>query len=216
MGSNLYDRNLKFYHYNNGNVHSSVYATKRDFLSKSFNTISHDNIDDVDIMVYVGHGLTNSGMHFTQGSNGYQHSVDKSSHTISELNFSISEAKFGYGDARTKWVVAYTCNFLNHSLNEMKPMMQGVNIVLGYSTTSYLIDEQMELFGIKLDEGETIIDAWFASSTKHHEYADFDATMAAVYVDDAENDTIYRYLGDTKTYLDETISYITHSAPGKS
>lgn len=39
---------------------------------------------------------------------------------------------------------------------------------------------------------------------------------AAVYVDDAENDTIYRYLGDTKTYLDETISYITHSAPGKS
>ena len=40
--------------------------------------------------------------------------------------------------------------------------------------------------------------------------------MAAVYVDDAENDTIYRYLGDTKTYLDETISYITHSAPGKS
>ena len=216
VGSNLYDRNLKFYHYNNGNVHSSVYATKRDFLSKSFNTISHDNIDDVDIMVYVGHGLTNSGMHFTQGSNGYQHSVDKSSHTISELNFSISEAKFGYGDARTKWVVAYTCNFLNHSLNEMKPMMQGVNIVLGYSTTSYLIDEQMELFGIKLDEGETIIDAWFASSTKHHEYADFDATMAAVYVDDAENDTIYRYLGDTKTYLDETISYITHSAPGKS
>lgn len=216
VGSNLTDRNLKFYHFNNGNSHSSVYATKRDFMSKSFNSISHDNIDDVDIMLFVGHGRPTQGMHFTQGSNGYQHSVDSDAHDNSELNFSISDAKFGYGTSRTKWIAAYTCNFLNHTNNELKPIMQGVNIVLGYSTVSYLIDEQMELFGKKLDEGKTIINSWFASSSKHTQYSPVDSTMKAMYVKDAEGDTIYRFLGDTKTYLHETIQFKTHEAPKKS
>ena len=213
IGSNLNDRNLKFYHFNNGNQHSLIYATKRDFLSKSLHSILHDNIDDVDIMLFVGHGRISQGMHFTQGSNGYQHSIDSTMHNNNELNFSISEANFGYGTSKTKWIVAYTCNFLTHSLNEMKPMMQGANIVLGYSSTSFLIDEQMELFGEKLDDGETIIDAWFASSEKHTQYSPIDSTMAALYVEDAENDTIYRYLGDTNTYLNETILITTHNAP---
>ena len=190
-----------------------TYATKRDFLSKSLHSILHDNIDDVDIMLFVGHGRISQGMHFTQGSNGYQHSIDSTMHNNNELNFSISEANFGYGTSKTKWIVAYTCNFLTHSLNEMKPMMQGANIVLGYSSTSFLIDEQMELFGEKLDDGETIIDAWFASSEKHTQYSPIDSTMAALYVEDAENDTIYRYLGDTNTYLNETILITTHNAP---
>ena len=74
----------------------------------------------------------------------------------------------------------------------------------------------MELLGTKLDEGESIIDAWFDSSVKHSEYAPIDATLRAVYVREAENDTIYRYLGDTQTYLDETILSTTHNASRKS
>ena len=40
--------------------------------------------------------------------------------------------------------------------------------------------------------------------------------MKVVYVREAEDDTIYRYLGDTKTYEDEIILQMTHEAPGKS
>ena len=40
--------------------------------------------------------------------------------------------------------------------------------------------------------------------------------MKAMYVKDAEGDTIYRFLGDTKTYLHETIQFKTHEAPKKS
>ena len=212
IGSNLTDRTLQFYHYNNGDIHSQVYATKRDFLSKSDNNIPHDNIDNVDLMLFVGHGTSSDGMHFSQGSNGYQHSAAPSNHSVAELNFRLSEAKFGYGSARTKWVAAYTCNFLTHDLDELKLMMQGSNVVLGYCSTAYLIDKQMELFGSNLDDGEAVIDAWFDSSSAHSQYSPIDSTMAAVYVEDARQDTIYKYLGDTQDYSKEKICELTHMA----
>lgn len=94
-------------------------------------------------------------------------------------------------------------------------MLQGANIVLGYSTTSYLIRDQMENFGENLKNRTPLIDAWFSTSSIHTEYAPENATMAALYVDDARFDSIYHYLGDTRSFLEENVKYIEHCMPGR-
>ena len=93
--------NLKFYHLNYGSNHSAVWATKNDFLSKEYHSITDPNIDDVHFMLFVGHGLGKM-LHFSHGPAGTNHADNKSQHFLTDLNFTLAEANFGYGDAITK------------------------------------------------------------------------------------------------------------------
>ena len=209
------DMTLKFYHFNKGNEHSFVHATKNDFISKEIDSsITELNIDDVDLMLFVGHGTAREGLHFSETPTGEHHISSLGDHKMPVFNFGIGEAKFGYGSARTKWVVTQTCNFLTHDLETLKPMMQGVNIVLGYEGTAYIDGNLMELFGQKLKDGEEIVEAWLSLKSYHDQYGLFPTTFKAVFVEDAEHDTISRYLVETGTYEQEVIRVKTASSMG--
>ena len=79
-------------------------------------------IDDVDLMIFTGHGYANGRnineglfqnncLHFgtTNSSTGHPSGVG----TGADSNFTTSDALyFGY-NADTKWLITYTCNFLN-------------------------------------------------------------------------------------------------------
>ena len=185
-------------------------ASKKDLQSKHFYSNPNENIDDVDFMVFIGHGLTATGLHFSFGANGELHSASPGNHTPDCFNFKHSEAKFGYGNARTKWVLAYTCNFLTPYISTTKQMLQGAHMVLSYGSTSYLIRNQLGAVGLDLKLAEkNIIDAYLASGDIHAAYNSSYIKLSVIYVQSARYDTIYNYKYNVGTYQTETISIIT-------
>lgn len=150
-------------------------------------------------MLFCGHGTSGNGLHFT---NGIYHGTN---HTSSGINLPRSETDFGYGDVKTKWVTAYTCNFLNATDAECNQLMKGINIVLGYGSTSYLVSTQMADFAINLKSGENVIDSWLECGRFHKDYLPTAGILRAYYVNDARNDTLYNYLIDAGSYQNETI-----------
>ncbi len=185
-------------------------ATKDDFLSKADNVISKDNIDDVDFMLYVGHGYNNSSLHFDYDSQGRCHSADPNNHYLYDnaFMFTHEEAKFGKGNSRTKWVAAYTCNYLNdsvYSYDDLKKKMEGVNIVLGFSTKCLLTTDQTDIFSTQLLTGTSIIDAWVQSASVQKKKMSKRTVVTAMYVEEAYNDNIYSYYPNAGTYRTEDI-----------
>ncbi len=185
-------------------------ASKSDFLSKAYHANSNANIDDVHLMLFVGHGRADYGLHFT---NGVYHGEN---HNASNINFPRSEATFGYGDAKTKWVVAYTCNFLTGTNDSVRSTLRGANAVLGYGSGSYLVRDQMGLFAQKIKSGGNIIDSWLESGKCHSEFAPKEigaAILKAVYVVDARSDTLYNYLYEAGEYGVEVYGSFIRSYP---
>lgn len=155
-------------------------ATKDDVLSKSDYSISKDNIDDVD-----NHYMYDNAFMFTH-----------------------EEAKFGKGNSRTKWVAAYTCNYLNdsvYSYDDLKKKMEGVNIVLGFSTKCLLTTDQTDIFSTQLLMGTSIIDAWVQSASVQKKKMSKRTVVTAMYVEEAYNDNIYSYYPNAGTYRTEDI-----------
>lgn len=188
-------------------------ATKDDVLSKADNVISKDNIDDVDFMLYVGHGYNNSSLHFDYDPQGRCHSDDVDNHYMYDnaFMFTHEEAKFGKGSSRTKWFAAFSCNYLNEELysrDELIKKMEGANIVLGFSTKCFLTTTQTEDFADKLLAGKTIIDAWTEAAQIQKKHMSNRTVAAAMFVEEARNDTIYNYYPDSGTYRTEDIKFI--------
>ena len=79
-----------------------------------------------------------------------------------------------------------------------------------------LVSTQMERFGGNLKKGWTLIDAFFDSGEEHSKFANFDATLRAIYVDDAKNDTLKKYLDDPYTYQSENVEEAYHFVSKKN
>lgn len=189
-------------------------ATKQDFMSKKLNPyISGYNIDDVDFMLFVGHGFRGSYLHFDYAADGSKHNETDDCH-MGNNKFCLTneEAKFGYGNARTRWVAAYTCNYLNNESefitdDLLREKMMGCNIVLGYKTVSYLNSEQADMFAAYLNQGMPIIDAWFEAGSRKENTASNKKTLRAMYVEEARYDTINKYYDEKGTYGTQDIKF---------
>ena len=127
-----------------------------------------------------------------------------------------SEVNFGSSTSDLRWVWMYTCNFLNSiedyeeygavlPINgkgyvtdaDLKEMMTGVHIVLGYTTASYLCSSNARIFAQYLRSGEPIIDAFFKAGTegeaagKDYGGTDDHHVQKVMYIPQARNETIY-------------------------
>lgn len=193
------------------NRHNNA-ANKDDVRSKSEYTINKTNIDDVDFMLFVGHGF-GSKLHYDYDSEGRCHSENIDGHDMYDnaFIFTHEEAKFGKGSSRTKWFTAFSCNYLNEELysrDELIKKMEGANIVLGFSTKCFLTTTQTEDFADKLLAGKTIIDAWTEAAQIQKKHMSNRTVAAAMFVEEARNDTIYNYYPDSGTYRTEDIKFI--------
>lgn len=96
----------------------------------------------------------------------------------------MSEVHFGSSNSDLRWVWMYTCNFLNSKetfeqyhdtvpINDnqyvtdanLKEMMTGAHIVMGYATQSYLCLPNVNAFSTYLSNGMPIIDAFFRAGS---------------------------------------------------
>ena len=118
-------------------------------------------------------------------------------------NLLTTEAQWGKGDAITKWVVTYTCNFLNPVDTERIKMMQGVHMVLGFSTAMYVDRLSAYDFADRLRQGEKFIDAFVGSSYQyifpHCKKKGEKLTVSALTSLQSYNDTLFEYSGKPKS-----------------
>ncbi len=171
----------------------------------------YPTVDDVDLVLYCGHGLvkgrnglTNNSLHFyTCNSNTKFHGSGDVGERTNSSNLLTTEAQWGKGDAITKWVVTYTCNFLNPVDTERIKMMQGVHMVLGFSTAMYVDRLSAYDFADRLRQGEKFIDAFVGSSYQyifpHCKKKGEKLTVSALTSLQSYNDTLFEYSGKPKS-----------------
>jgi len=128
------------------------------------------NVDDVDLMFYTGHGYARN-RNETEGKFNFN-SLHFGNHpyeagTIGSANFTTFDAQwFGY-NARTKWLVAYSCNFLNTAQADSyvyNMLDRGGRLILGLGTKSYIVPQEGTDFSNSVISGVTLKDAFFQAA----------------------------------------------------
>lgn len=179
----------KVHHYNKD---SNKTASKKDF------SVNGAISNDIDFMIFIGHGTEAENdkgnyVHYGCDENGTYHTTNCSN---SAYNAYSTEMTFGLGESDLRWVWMYTCNFLktNSYVKEydLKSMMRGAHIVMGYSTQTTLCDAMAETFAAELRAGKPIIESYFyagrygeARAAKENHY------QRVLYIPQALNETIY-------------------------
>jgi hypothetical protein len=172
-----------------------------DFYSKEEHSINHDNVDDVDLMVYSGHGLQNqsytngNAFHNMSGNGNINSHINNETH--SDLHMGTDDASFGKGsNSKVKWLVAYTCNFLNSSSDPyLASMMEGLHLCMGYNSKVWIVANEGKDFGKSLRDGDAIKDAWFDAARNNQPTGSGYSTKypRVLGADISRNDTIFNY-----------------------
>lgn len=153
------------------------------------------------------YNLTNNSLYFcTSNSSTNFHSAGSVGERSDKSNLLTTEARWGSGDAITKWVVTYTCNFLNEADKDRYQLMQGIHMVLGYGSTMYIEPVAANDFADRLRQGQKFIDAFVGSSYEYmypHMDTDENGNKLIVSILTAEksyNDTLFDYSSKPKKY----------------
>ena len=206
--SNNNMQKVQLWHQNSANGQLPS-ASKDDFRYE--NHFVGEIADSSDFMIYIGHGIAanregnlggngndrNKGnfLHYNYDTNGNSHSGTNNC-TGDGYNLYTSEAEFGSSTSRLRWVWLYTCNFLNTndyvSDDDLKQMMNGAHIVMGYSTQAYLCSDVSEIFAQKLSyNNRYIIDSFFiAGDQAESEHATDNHIQKVLYIDETRYETI--------------------------
>lgn len=182
-------------------------------------------IDDVDFMMYIGHGISatrntdddgyceydaspddrrkGNFLHFNYTSDGNVHGNSWDD----KANLYTSEARFGSPTSRNRWVLLYTCRFLETneyvSENDLKKMLNGTHILMGYETQAYLCDDFAEVLADRLQRYDyddntgkyievPVINAFFAAGDQgESKRTEDNHIQVAYYVRGTRYETIY-------------------------
>ncbi len=157
----------------------------------------NDSIDDVNIAIFCGHGFAanrypgfshNALHYYTLNSYTQFHKKE----TEDGANLTTTEAKWGKKGTSTRWVITFTCNFLNTIDPSYNSMMQGINIMMGFSSRMYINPRCGTALGSDMGLGCNIIDAFLNDNAKN-QLSDEDTYAKVIYAEKARNDTIYNY-----------------------
>lgn len=194
-------KNTNKFHY------SGTSAWELDLLPKGFYGTSYNNVDDVDYMLFSGHGLLAlqskyhnppyNSLHF-RVMNSYN-TADHSNEAHNDLNADSNEIWFGYNSSgitsQTKWVSTYSCNFLNTSGPQWSSIMQGAHMVTGFGSLMYVHANEGKTLGYNLwDENNKILDSFFSGARQFQPYGNDAQVIARVlYAERSEYDSLGSY-----------------------
>ena len=173
--------------------------------------------DSVDFMVYIGHGgrASNSkgnSLHYNFSSSGISHTEGCNDEVY---NLYTSEVKFGSSTSKLRWVWLYTCNFLTESSyvthDDLKEMMDGAHIVMGYASQAYLCSDVAEMFAEKLSGDSYIINSFFAAGDQaESQYADDNHIQKVLYMTGTRYEKITSPPNDYGTHQTNTVAILTN------
>ncbi|MBC2581523.1 DUF6345 domain-containing protein [Clostridium sp. DJ247] len=180
-------------------------AWEEDLLHSGMYGISYDNVDDVDFMVFSGHGYSqglhgvpyNSCHYYTLNSSSNFHPSGDEGERDGQANADSYEIWWGYDsdgvNPITKWVTTYSCNFLNTSGSYWSSIMQGVHLVMGFGSVMYIIGDEGKMYGKKLREGAEIKTAFFDSAMQYQPQNSTPTVVRVLGAAISEHDKITQY-----------------------
>ena len=197
----------------NKNIVYNTVGVRRETGSLSFNlskTEFFHHADTVDFLVYVGHGIAADRTAWYPNYNDpnkgnflhlYWDNTPGTTHffncTGDENNIYTSEVEFGASNnSKLRWVWLYSCSFLATNAyvtdNDLKQMMQGAHIVMGYTTSTLLHPEVGNRFGQELAARRPIIDSFFVAGDQVEAlYAEDNHQQKVLFMQGAREETIY-------------------------
>lgn len=180
---------IKNHHYNYFSAHT---ASKNDF------SVNGAISNDIDFMVYIGHGnlANNSNGNYIRYGFGSDGSLYPSNPNVDVYRAYTSEMNFGANDSNLRWVWLYTCNFMTTGQyvteDSLKEMMTGAHIVMGNASRTTLCDAMAITFAEYLKAGMPIIEAYLrAGHDGEASVAPEDHSQRVLYIPEAENENIY-------------------------
>lgn len=163
---------------------------------------SNNSIDNVNFMIYAGHGLkkgahgltTNALHYFTLNSSSKFHTSTDYDEHLWDSNLTTKEAEWGKAGTKTRWVGLFSCNFLNTDDPYYNHMMQGINICMGFETVMYIDSNQGYQFATDMGLGGNIIDCFLEGCSMYQtKKCTTDVVAKAIYAENARDDTLYNY-----------------------
>lgn len=193
--------------------------------------MNYNSIDDVDFMVYVGHGLkkgtkyspgdgssyirNTNALHFYTNNGNKPHLATLGGESQGNCNLTTIEAsEWGGSGTKTKWVAIFSCNFLNtyDQYAKKENIMNGLHILMGFSTKMYVDSRQAVAFSQAMRDGQKIIESFFSSCSYQTNRIKGGTTAVVYYAKKSRNDTIYSFsskpsLSDNTQYVQLTRKY---------
>ena len=190
---------VKFKHLNN-----LVWET--DFKGKILGGEDHIYADNVDILIYSGHGIKPN----KYGSTDYAFALN-----TKKSSKYANQSQMYFGDRDLEWLVTFTCNFLaSKDLDTIGHMAKGVHAICGFETTVILTADMGKVFAKKLKKGYSVKESFFATAEETRIWYKSGGTAGVFTTKNNADDCLWGYgkvVADPARYSSNSSGYVLYS-----
>lgn len=185
-------------------LNNTVWET--DFKGASLGGKDDKYADNVDLLIYSGHGLKPGG----HGSSDYAFALN------GKHNSKYAKQPEMYlGNRDLEWLVTFTCNFLeSKNLNTIGHMAKGIHAICGFETTVILTPDMGSVFAKKLKKGYSVKEAFFATAKETRIWYKSGGTAGVFTTKNNADDRIWGYgvtASDPQSYSKNKSGYVLYS-----
>lgn len=177
-----------------------------DFRGASLGGRDSTYADNVDLLIYSGHGLKPKG----HGSDDYAFALNSK-----QKSKYAKQSEMYLGNRDLEWLVTFTCNFLaSKDLNKIGHMAKGIHAICGFETTVILTADMGSVFAKKLKKGYSVKEAFFGTAKDTRIWYKSGGTAGVFTTTKNEKDRIWGYgttASDPKNYSKNKSGYILYS-----
>lgn len=202
--ANAFKNNNKKWKVSYKYTNSGVWET--DFKAKSLGGKDDKYADNVDLLIYSGHGLKPKGY----GAKDYAFALN------TKNNSKYANQKEMYlGNRDLEWLVTFTCNFLeSKNLDTIGHMAKGIHAICGFETAVILTPDMGSVFAKKLQKGYSVKEAFFGTAKDTRIWYKSGGIAGVFTTKKNANDRIWGYgntAKDPKAYSKDSSQYILYS-----
>lgn len=182
-------------------------VTVDEFRGKSLGGYDHLYADNVDLLFYIGHGLTPN----THGAKDYCFAL-----CYDKKEYRANQSEMFLGNKDLEWFITFTCNFCKGSMSKLGHMAKGLHALCGFSTGAILTSNMGSVISAKLKRGVSVKEAFFATAKETQPWKDkIYSRVANVFTTKScANDRIWGYgnvASDPKAYSADPSKYVKYS-----
>lgn len=119
-------------------VYGNSDVWEKDFKSISKGGNDYRLADDVDLLIYTGHGVRPN----SHGSSDYALIMNNKNDS-----YYANQGDMSLGDRDLEWFITFTCNFTNGTMDQIGRLASGVHQICGYRTDMTVTSNAGERFG---------------------------------------------------------------------
>lgn len=178
---------------------------EKDFRGASLGGNDNQIADNVDLLIYSGHGLT-PGSH---GAKDYSFALN----TKYDTKYA-KQSEMYLGNRDLEWLVTFTCNFLaSKNMKKIGHMAKGIHAICGFETGVVLTPHMGSVFASKLKKGYSVKESFFATANETRVW--YSGGTAGVFTTTKNaNDCLTGYgkvASDPEDYSKNSSGYILYS-----